>query len=211
MAQFQKTHPRDDAVVRRPLTADDAAFLKDLQRILNTQDTMGNADPRFWVIVQDENEPCAEADADASHVFSQDSASIVADDLDGFVRHLQERYGDRFSAKHDPKLNVWDVRIDDAEDDYVTDIDDMVELLEQAGIYDYSVSYSRTVKSVVHNTLFLTHAACEDHLRRYHYNYGPDAHAFAMTAVRSPQFERLVSILQTADWDAIVPEGGGAP
>lgn len=211
MAQFQKTHPREDTIQRHPLTMEDVAFLKDLQHALNTQDTMGNADPRFWVIIQGEDESCTEADADASHIFSQESASVIADDLDGFVGHLQDRYGDRFSAEYNPKLNVWDVRLDDVEDDYVVNTDDLLKLLERAGIYDYSISYSRTVKSIVHDTLFLTHADCEDHLRRYHYNYKPDAHAFAMTAIRSPQFERLISVLQTVDWDAVAKEGGDAP
>lgn len=47
------------------------------------------------------------------------------------------------------------------------------------------------------NIMFLTHKECENHLRKYGYNYSEDAHAYAMTAYRSPEVETLLNILET--------------
>ena len=51
MAIFQETHPLPmDPIAKRPLTLNDIEFLKKLQYEHNTQDSMGNRNPRFWVI-----------------------------------------------------------------------------------------------------------------------------------------------------------------
>ena len=83
---------------------------------------------------------------------------------------------------------------------------DIVELVESAGFGRYEPVYECRRSRVVPDTLFLTHKACEDHLRKYGYNYRKDAHAYAMTAIRSPQFEKLIKLLQTVDWAALATE-----
>ena len=47
--------------------------------------------------------------------------------------------------------------------------------------------------------MFLTHKECEEHLKEYGYNYSEDAHAYAMTAQRSPEVETLLNILESVE------------
>lgn len=54
------------------LSREDARFLADLQAEMDTQPTLATADPRFWVVTQDEFIPCAE-DEDADEVFWYDA------------------------------------------------------------------------------------------------------------------------------------------
>lgn len=44
----------------RKLTQTDVDFLVALQEELNTQDTVGQAEPRFWVVLTHRHEPCWE-------------------------------------------------------------------------------------------------------------------------------------------------------
>ena len=51
MAIFHKTlHYHEDTTEKRDISQEDIEFLKRLQLEMNTQDTTGTADPRFWVI-----------------------------------------------------------------------------------------------------------------------------------------------------------------
>ena len=92
MAQFQKTTPRPDKVPRRALTGEDLAFLTELQSELNTQDTMGNRDPRFWVIKQSETETCGADDAD-DIAFRDADGGVVARGIEDFLAYLRETHG----------------------------------------------------------------------------------------------------------------------
>ena len=56
------------------------------------------------------------------------------------------------------------------------------------------------------NAMFLT---CEDalrHLEANRHHYSNDAHIYAMTAFRSPSFERLHNIIKETDWSALRAE-----
>lgn len=49
-------------------------------------------------------------------------------------------------------------------------------------------------------TFFLTLRDAQEHIRLNHYHY-KNPHTYAMTAFRSPSFEKLLGILQTVNWD----------
>lgn len=212
MAQYQKTYPREDTVPRRALTAEDIDFLAKLQTTLNTQDTMGNADPRFWVIRQTERIPCAEDEADSCRVVFDDEP--VAGDMFDFIGHLKSRFENKIKAimaHPDAGTRIQfldnDGRVETEQ--ICQNIQDILDALENAGLSDgYEVYWEKHVPANVQDTLFLTHQDCEAHLRAYSYNYEPDAHAFAMTAVRSPRFEQLIRLLQTVDWTALAAKTG---
>ena len=40
----------EDTVEKHKITEDEIRFLKELQKEMNTQDNLGQADPRYWVI-----------------------------------------------------------------------------------------------------------------------------------------------------------------
>lgn len=212
MPIYQKTTPREDTKKKRPLAPEDIAFLNGLQHELNTQDTMGNRDPRFWVIRQEMTEPCSEEDADETVVWSDGAAAVVARDLPSFMEYLKEELGDKFEYRPDPtdrKPKCYEMSVRSAGDDDRCDCraygpDDAISCLREAGYRDYGLRYQKITQEIVQDRLFLTHKACEDHLRKYHYNYKANAHAYAMTAVRSPEVETLVDLLQSVDWKSLL-------
>ncbi len=56
----------------RMTTNEQRSFLKDLQHELNTQDTVGQADPRFWVVMCSKYEECSEDRADKYALYDSD-------------------------------------------------------------------------------------------------------------------------------------------
>ena len=51
MAKYHKNLKyHKDEIEKHQITKDEIEFLKNLQTELNTQDNVGQADPRFWVI-----------------------------------------------------------------------------------------------------------------------------------------------------------------
>lgn len=189
MAVFQKTVRRTDDIKKRPLSPDDVEFLAGLQKELNTQDTMCQRDPRFWVIKQTITVPAPLDDAEEIIAVDNESGDEyhTVQDVADFVACLQDDGidADTVLACHDMASAV----------DAVNETPGLEGRLRTAGVEHQSV--------IVQDTFFLTHRDCEDHLRKYGYNYKSDAHAFAMTAVRSPAYEALLKLLQTIDWTGI--------
>ena len=135
------------------LTEEQREFLVDLQEELNTQDTVCQADPRFWVVLETFEEPCWDDQAD-------DYALI--DDEGNTVGHI----GENIDAGQLTCVPVHKVR------------------------------------RVASSTMFLTLRECREHIKANDYHYR-NPQPYAMTAWRSPQVEKLVQILQTADWDSV--------
>ena len=207
MAQFQETRPREDHTPKVGITKDDVTFLKQLQHELCTQDTMGNADPRFWVIRQSGDKiPAPEDYGDGVVVLDHGNENAeVATDLESFAKYLDSGEVDHIESCAYFNRSV-KIVFDDKSSAGAYSLAGIVETVNEACGTDFIIQsvYERSVN--VPDTLFLTHADCEDHLRKYDYNYKPDAHAYAMTAIRSPRFEQLIKLLQTADWDKAFPE-----
>lgn len=200
MARFQETHDREDTTVRRPITADDLAFLHNLQTVLNTQDTMGNADPRFWVIAQTEERPCGRNDGEKTVLM--DNEGHIYETLDAVAEYVNNLGMDHEAKIMSGRLNIYD-EYGNSEYAYGS-VAELAEYgLDEEPFEGLHITYLRSEKVIQKDTLFLTHAACEEHLRKYGYNYGDDAHAYAMTAIRSPEFEKLITILQTVDFDIL--------
>lgn len=83
---------------------------------------------------------------------------------------------------------------------------------EEVGTVDYEVDAGQLGcvpmhkrRAVVEDTLFLTHREAAEHIKmnRHHYT---DPHPYVQTALRSPQFERLISILKEVDWTEVTAE-----
>lgn len=136
------------------LSADDAAFLRELGEELRTQDTCCQADPRFWVVRETVWEACWEEDAD------------------------------RYSL-------VEDGEVIGILDDYRMDLPGGLSCVPE-----------RRVERVVPDTFFLTLRECREYISRNRHNLFDDPHPYAMTAVRSPQVERLWKVLQATDWQS---------
>lgn len=209
MPIFQETHPRKDNTPRRPLTKADLDFLSSLQSVLNTQDTMGNADPRFWVIKGQKEVPASGYDtADVYHLSFPSNPDVPDADIRTIDDMLNLIRDPAFQSEFNCKIvqeSIDSCTIETETDTYlIRTMRTLLHILDELNV-DYDITYAMDASSIYPDTLFLTHAACEDHLRKYGYNYDKTAHAYAMTAVRSPEFERLLKLLQTVDWAAVQP------
>ena len=211
MAIFQKTRPHPDAVKKHSITPEELKFLVDLQAELNTQDDMGNADPRFWVIKETEETLGSPERYDGKLLLRDETVMRSLKDVADYVN---ENYDGDFSAElYGNSLTLY-YDDDDGNGRYsIGTWDDFAELLDYVeeqdddGVWDgFKVVYAVHRDRIVPDTLFLTHADCEEHLRAYGYNYESDAHAFAMTAIRSPRYEKLIRILQTVDFDRMLTD-----
>lgn len=211
MAVFQNPKYHADQTIKRELNRDDISFLKNLQTELNTQDTMGNADPRYWVVRQSHMSVVPEDYAENT-ILCDSSDGQTWNSLDEFMEDFAENAADDYGItaeekpyddEHDEKeLSTWELTID-GESYEVSDFDDLMLVFEEQLIDRYHICYTAQQSENCSDSLFLTHKDCEDYLRKYHYNHPQDAHAYAMTAVRSPRFERLINILQTIDFTAL--------
>lgn len=165
-------------IVKRELTTEDIDFLKNLQNEMNTQDTVCQASPRFWVVAQEEwiitdDEYCEE-----THYFKD------GEDYGDFPKFLNrlidtEEYEDSLSD--------------------LESIDDFPQYI-QDDFYEKPVRKEHVIQS---NTFFLTKKEAEEHIRRNHYHYNETVHTYAMTAWRSPEVEKLYELLEKIDWEVL--------
>lgn len=205
MARFQERVYHPDATKKRVLTAADVLFLSELQKELNTQPNMGNADPLYWGIAQEKEYPTAEDFADATVVIDADG-DTVARSLEELAGYLDD--GELDGIAGCTYFNgSCTVKFDDGTKAGAYSLQGVVEILEEAGIGGLELRYVLKETEVVKDEIFLTHKDCEKHLEDYGYNYKPDAHAYAMTAVRSPRYGRLLDLIRTVDWGKLAISG----
>lgn len=220
MPVFQSCPYHVDNVIKRKPNKNDIEFLSTLQTILNTQNNMGNADPIFWVIAGRKKIKCNDDDGpdEIQFWFNYECYDLTdADDIEAFQDAIKDQLGiDVDIQSVNKKVNL---RIHDPSDDYTeeyTNIDLisaikklndclMFELLIIRDVDIVPIKYS---EHIYPDTFFLTHEAAEDHLKTNGHNYDPTAHAYAMTAVRSPQVETLWRLLRELDfssWKGVNP------
>ena len=221
----------EDAVEKHKITKEEIEFLKELQKEMNTQDTIGQADPRFWVVAGTKKEYVGQEYAEGEELI--DCERIYADGLEEAIKFFKEEIIEeddedyeyilekeelksfdswRFAKidKHCDKTNENYNEGDEIiiEQNYITDIKELIEALEDADIIcqgKYDIAYYRKVKHVPYpDTMFLTYKSCKEHINLNHYHYSNDAHPYAMTAWRSPEVEKLFKILQEVDWDKLL-------
>lgn len=224
MATMQTNIHHPDTHPRRPFTQEDITFLGQLQKELNTQSAMGNAQPVFWII---KGSRLVETQPDDNY----DEVYIESVDGDEFhdVNDIYEALGDKDSSlcaalnwKNAAVLNarITNMKTGEScltityrnrdgelcEDIDIYDVDNFKETMEETNMLEdmyFQTHYLKHEDYIYPDTMFLTHAEAQNHLRKYGYNYSADAHAYAMTAQRSPQFEMLLDIIRSVQWGAI--------
>lgn len=211
MAYYHKTlQYHDDTLPKRKLTEEDKKFLMQLQHEMNTQDTTGTRDPRFWVIkgsekVRDDNDPDTFGLLYDNESVAEDTESVCAYlnknilpdcDVDGTNCRIKPECGLGLFYEF-----VLEYKTADGEEDheYMT-AEDLNEFLEDNGYGELKV-YGISIRSLIYpNTMFLTEKDAREHLQSNDYHYSEDAHTYCMSAWRSPVVERLWKILQEVQW-----------
>gem|GEM_PF-4408144 len=65
------------------------------------------------------------------------------------------------------------------------------------------VGYCVEPNAIVSDTLFITKDSCKEYISKYGYNHNKP-HTYAMTAVRSPEVEKLFELLQNEElWERL--------
>lgn len=186
------------------LNEDDARFLKGLQDELNSQPTLGTADPKFWVVMSKRWEPCF-GDDEPDGAFVDGEPERIDDIAEDVYRVLEEDEGDEAA---DAWAASYDVRMpSEGVFDFRGCADDLFE--EYTRVVGGDVTPAVLVERAAENTMFLTLREAEEHIAANSYHY-IEPRPFCMCAWRSPQVERLVHVLRTADFSC-GPENAGDP
>ena len=202
----------EDTVKKEKLIKEDITFLKDVQKELNTEDPVGTASPRFWVIKQPER---------ILHIDKNEAEYYGFIDINWYDELTLEDLKERLEDLHDENLK--DIKIEnnqlmfkcydedfEEEEEFTVDFDNnsftsdntiekILELLKD----EVEVFYYKEVDATVPNCVFLTQIDAENHLRNNDYHYHEDARTYCMCGWRSPRFEKLISILSKTDFDDI--------
>lgn len=206
MAYYHKTlQYHKDTTTKHVLSPEDREFLLALQREMNTQDTTGTADPRFWVIKGSQKEQGGD---DPDMYGLSKHGEVVAEDTDSLCNYLNENvlpdcdltecHIAKESGYFDFVLTYKD-SFGEPDEELMT-ADDLNDFLEDHGYDEYEV-IGITIRPVVYpNTMFLTEKDAREHLEENYYHYSDDAHTYCMHAWRSPVVERLWKILRETKW-----------
>lgn len=185
------------------ISKEDILFLKALQHEMLTQDTVGQASPRFWVV----RGTVREYGVDNQHATGE--ILLVENEIN--LNTLEEVYDyllDNYSYipyrydKEENTISHYD-RIDKEwiEFDDLESIKNFIKSLDSDN--EVEVIGYREVKRIYENTMFLTNKECKEHIQANYYHYPEDAHSYAMTAWRAPQVEKLWHILDKINWNAV--------
>ena len=216
-------------IEKHNLTQEELDFLIELQHELNTQDTVCQADPRFWVVAGTQKTYVGEEYSEGEELIGGES--VLAYDFEEAIKYFQKEViiaanedSDEFeyileedstrSLKSYRFLKI-DKSCDKNDEDYtegdeileeynyIDNIEELIEALNDLGLIEdgeYTVGYYRNEHHIYPNTMFLTNRNCKKHIELNYYHYDADAHSYAMTAWRSPEVEKLWDILQKVDW-----------
>lgn len=165
----------------RQITREDIEFLAALQNEMNTQPHVGQADPRFWVVMTHRlRMTLRDEDIDYVAITSEDGELIEELTLSEAVRRAKE------AGISD---NGW-----------LTEMEVIKRYYESIGA---SVFPEIKEERIAENTMFLTLREAQEHIKRNDYHY-IDARPFAMTAWRSPQVAQLYKILHEVDFQQLL-------
>lgn len=215
MAKYHENlkHHEDD-VTKHKITDEELQFLSDLQKELNTQDYVSQADPRFWVIKGSEKIYHVEDDVDGYELYDPDGCVVVASDTIEAYEYINDNLledinknrldGEEFTIIINENNLLGVIWVDGDKEDYrepkeLTDLHEIQKWLEEQG-YNYEIIAYKLVQKIYENTMFLTQIDAENHLRANAHHYSEDAHTFAMTAWRDWRMDKLIKILQQVDF-----------
>ena len=178
------------------LTHEDIVFLADLRHELLTQPTDGNCDPRFWTVNQkyviEDVQPDSADGWKVLDTYNEHCEVGKPNDLPSVIAKLCDRengYGEQIE---------WPEAL--AECSCAEEL--VCEANAQLEDEQFMVAYYRERYAPCQDTLFLTKRACHEHIHKYGHNYN-SPRTYVMTAVRSPEYARLLEILKRVDWAAL--------
>ncbi len=187
----------EDTTKKHSITKEELEFLHQLQKEMNTQDHLCQADPRYWVIMDYEIDYNV-IDGDPEIQFYDDE-TIKLHTWEEIAAYITNKYGYQCELGYSC-ITLYDD--DHIELDTLFSFEDVVDWLNQEEDgEDWEVAHYEERRTIVPDTFFLTHKAALDHLQKNAHHYSEKAHPYAMTAWRSPEVEMLWKILETVDFN----------
>ncbi|OTW86399.1 hypothetical protein BK702_15355 [Bacillus thuringiensis serovar cameroun] len=175
----------------------DIQFLKELKQELKTQETDGNAAPRFWVIKDYRIVPASEKyDSGYEERFFNDGDHVAFPKFSNLKEFLEDYFEEE--VEEDEELQKL---INDGSENF----DELWEYVEDNlnGDGYFDTAFVKEEGFIVSDTMFLTKEEAKRHIESNRHHYTSKAHTYAMTAWRAPKVERLLNILETFDWESI--------
>ena len=175
------------------LSEEDYEFLKNLQYELNVQAHDGNAEPVFWGVSEVYEEFRGESGEYGGEPY------IRFDDGKYSLEEAIEEVECALNTEENEYANVKDEwnEVDKSDPHEVRDF--MAERMGWDNIYE--VIYVEKVRRVNENTgAFLTKKACKEYIKKYRYNHN-EPQAYAMTAYRNFELDRLLNILKNLKFE----------
>lgn len=185
------------------LNKEDKQFLKELQHQMLTQDTVGQASPRFWVVRHKVRQYGIEDGYAVDGVEVVHNCEMLAENLKELYEYLRDTKDDlKIKYNNDIVEEYVVIGENTDEEQYFYDIRELVDYMIDELEYDnslYMVNY-KDEYVIAEDTMFITLEECRKHIEcnGHHYN---EPHPYAMTAWRSPQVKRLYEILENTNWD----------
>ena len=198
-----------DEIPKHPLTDQEINFLANLQNEMNTQDTVGQRDPRFWVIRGTETvygmmDGEQRLFLNGTEYSAMCDSDLVKNILEAARKNCTDYKDLRIKAEVDSMTLYGKGKEAGESEDAIAewlDFENLVEWLQTYTREDARVLYCEDVPKIYPSTFFLTQKAAEEHLIANHYHYSQDAHTYAMTAWRNPEADNLWAILQETDFE----------
>jgi len=167
-----------------------------LEHEMLTQDTDGQAAPRFWVIMDYEWQATAEGYHDRVSVY--DSSDGDACEIKEYATEIYNTQGDHYTKEALEELSEI-IKPD---------------CVNESNLFDWiknnvpgiDIFFEEKVAVIKPNTLFLTKSEAQQHLKNNRHHYSKQAHTYAMTAWRSPQVEQLYEVIEQTDWEKVKAE-----
>ena len=189
-----KKHP--DNVEKHKITKAEIKFLKKLQEEMNTQDHVGQADPRYWVI-RDYDKVYGDNLNNPDGITIYDSASCnTLIEVEYQYCRIDEVIKEILKQLREDNYELNEETIENIKLAY--DFSSLVEYLKEIEEYEFTIMEYQEIP--VDKGMFFTHDAAENHLKNNVHHYCDHAHTYAHTAWRSKE-EKLWSILQTVDFE----------
>lgn len=170
------------------LPQEDFNFLKDLQNELLTQPDDGQADPRYWGILETKEEPSPNG-IGTPVIYMGDGCTMDLEEAQEYAKETM--LGDReFDIETEKYPDDWE-ELDK------TSMSAFVDFChEHFGWNDVRIVYLDRQQRVAEDAMFLTKRSCQKHIENNRHHYSRPQ-TYAMTAWRNPEMERLLNILKT--------------
>jgi hypothetical protein len=182
MAKFwENLKYHEDEFEKHPITREEINFLTMLQEEMNTQDFIGQADPRFWVI------------RDYDRIFGENLTNP-----DGVIVYIAKEPAFTYDYFGDKKFR------DVVYDYFMQKCPDAAPHMDLSNVYNADSFLNEFKDTIIggidfieyqiiprYSGMFLTQKAAEEHLRANYYHYSKDATTYAMTAWRSKEADML--------------------